>query len=95
VPLRASHDGVTAYLRRSASSIVLVVANLTSETLEGVTLSAEGAAVPAGRWAVRSLIDKTSAPRLTVGAGGRFAAYSPVRALAPLEGYVFALSRLP
>ena len=94
VPLRASHDGVTAYLRRRGSSVVLVVANLTKETLDDVTVTSEGGAVPPGRWTVRSLIDANVGPRLTVGAGGRVEAYAPIRALAPLEGYVFALSKL-
>ena len=94
VPLQASQEGVTAYLRRRGSSIVLVVANLTRETLDDVTVTSEGGAVPAGRWTVRSLIDANVGPRLTVGAGGRVEAYAPTRALAPLEGYVFALSKL-
>ena len=94
VPLRASHDGVTAYLRRRGSSIVLVVANLTSVTLEGVTVTSDDGAVPAGRWAVQSLIDDNVGRRLTVGRNGRVDAYAPLRALAPLEGYVFVLSKL-
>lgn len=94
VPLRASHDGVTAYLRRSGSSIVLVVANLTNETLEGVTVTSDSGSVPAGRWGVQSLIDDNVGRRLTVAANGRVDAYAPLRTLAPLEGYVFALSRL-
>jgi hypothetical protein len=43
---------------------------------------------------VQSLIDDNVGRRLTVGADGRVDAYAPLRALAPLEGYVFALSRL-
>jgi alpha-amylase len=95
VPLRSSHDGVTAYLRRKGNSIVLVVANLTTEALEGVTLTSDEGALPAGRWSVLSLIDDRVVRRLTVGATGRVDTYAPARALAPLEGYVFALSRLP
>ena len=94
VPLRASHDGVTAYLRRRGSSIVLVVANLTTETLEGVTVASDEGAVPAGRWGVQPLLDDNVGRRLTVGANGRMDAYAPLRTLAPLEGYVFALSKL-
>ena len=93
VPLRASHDGVTAYLRRRGNSIVLVVANLTTEQLEGVTIMSDSGAIPVGRWTVRSLIDSSNAAPLMVRAGGRMNAYAPVRALAPLEGYVFALSK--
>ena len=94
VALQASHDGVTAYLRKSGSSIVLVVANLTTERLEDVTVSSKRGAVPAGQWTVRSLIDDKVGRRLVVGADGRVDAYAPLRALAPLEGDVFALSKL-
>ena len=94
VPLRASHDGVTAYLRRRGSSIVLVVANLTTETRTGVTVSSDDGVLPAGRWTLRSLIDSTAAASLTVPMVGRLDAYAPVPSLAPLQGYVFALSRL-
>ena len=94
VPLRSSHDGVSAYLRRRGESIVLVVANLTSETLNGVTFSSNNGALPTGRWSVRSLIDRSAAAPLTIAAGGRLDAYTPVRPLRPLEGYVFALSRV-
>ena len=93
VPLRSSHAGVTAYLRRRGSSIVLVVANLTTGTLNDVTLASDEWALSAGRWTVKALIDGAPAPRLTVGASGRLEAYSPARALAPLEGYLFELRR--
>ena len=94
VPLRASDDGVTAYLRRRGSSIVLVVANLTTGPLTGVTVSSDDGVLPAGPWTMRQLVGGRTTARLTIGAGGRLDAFSPVPALAPLEGYVFALSKL-
>jgi alpha-amylase len=93
VPLRASHDGVTAYLRRKGNSIVLVVANLTTEALEGVTLTSEAGALPAGRWTVRSLIGDGKTQQIIIGTSA-LNVYSPARTLQPLEGYLFALSRL-
>ena len=93
VPLRASADGVAAYARRVGQRVVLVVANLTSTAIRGVTLSSAAGALPAGEWRVRSLLDRSSAASVHVGADGQLSGYSALAELAPLEGYVLELVR--
>jgi glycosidase len=93
VPLTASNDAVAAYLRRSGTSAVLVVANLGSAPLSGVTVSSAGRALTAGRYAARDLLGGPGAARLTVGSGGRIAGYVPLATLAPKQVRVFELTR--
>jgi glycosidase len=93
VPLEASAAGVAAYARRSGDRVVLVVANLTSQPLRGVTMSAAAGSLPAGAWRVRSMLDGRRAGSLRVGTDGRFVNYSPMAELGPLEGYVLELRR--
>jgi len=93
VPLEASDNGVAAYARRLGDRVVLVVANLTSAPLRGVTLSSAPRALPAGSWRVRSLLDRSRPAPLRVDANGQLRAYVPIAELAPLEGYVLELAR--
>ena len=93
VPLEASAAGIAAYARRSGDRVVLVVANLTSEPQRGVTISAAAGSLPAGAWQARSMLDRTRAASLRVGADGRFVNYSPMAELGPHEGYLLELHR--
>jgi glycosidase len=93
VPLRASVDGVAAYARRSGNRVVIVVANLTTEPASNVELGSERAALPAGRWQTRNLLNASRAAPLRLGADGRMSGYVPLATLAPMEGYVLELRR--
>ena len=93
VPLRASVDGVAAYARRSGNQVVIVIANLTTASVEHVTLASDGGALPGGRFTVRSLLDGSRAAPLRVAADGQLTGYVPLARLAPLEGYVLQLTR--
>jgi glycosidase len=95
VPLSASADGVAAYLRRAGDQAVLVVANLTNQPLDSVTLSSDVGTVPPRRWALRGLVGATAAAPLIVGNDGRMDNYVPLSQLAPLEGYVFEFKSQP
>jgi len=93
VPLVASHDAVTAYLRREGESAVLVMANLGTASLTDVSISSEAGALPHGSWTLRSLLGEDRAAPLTVQDDGRVGGYVPARVLAPMEGYLFEIAR--
>ena len=92
VPLVASHDAVTAYLRREGESVVLVIANLGTAPLTDVSVRSEAGALPRGSWTVRSLLGGDRAAPLTIRDDGRVGGYVPVRVLAPMEGYLFEIA---
>jgi glycosidase len=92
VPLGASNDGVAAYLRQGSDRTVLVVANLGTMPLAGVTLSSPERVLPAGRYVPNSLLGGPSAAPLRIGSDGRIRAYVPFQSLAPMESYLFELS---
>lgn len=91
VPLVASNDVVAAYVRREGDRAVLVVANLGTTLVSGVSLASEVGALPRGSWTLRSLLGGADAGPLTIGDDGRFSGYLPLQSLAPLEGYLFEL----
>jgi glycosidase len=93
VPVPASAEGVAAYARRAGNRVILVVANLTSSPVRGVTFSATVGSLPPGAWRVRSLLDRSSVSPLRVQADGRISGYLPLAELAPLEGYLLELRR--
>jgi glycosidase len=95
VPLTASSDAVASYLRRDGDEIVMVIANLGSAALGGVSLASENGALPSGSWALRSLLGGDDAVSVEVGDDGRLEGYVPLPTLAPLEGYIFELIPRP
>lgn len=93
VPLSPSSPHVTAYLRRSGTRAVLVVANLGVMPAAGVTLGSERFALPAGRYGARNLLGGRNGQALRVGQDGRISGYAPLRrALAPHETLVLELT---
>lgn len=95
VPLHASDEAVAAWVRRTPDAFVLVLANLGGRPLAGVALSSDAGALPEGAWRVRSLLGGTDGAGLRVGADGRLAGYVALPTLAPTEGYLFELTRVP
>lgn len=93
IPLAANNDAVAAFLRREGEHVVLVVANLGGTTANDVALTSDVGAVPVGRWRLRSLLDGTLGASLTIASDGRLRDHVPLRALAPLRGYIFELVR--
>ena len=92
VPLAAGSDAVAAYLRRDGTRAVLVVANLGVAPLSGVSLSSDARALPAGRYAPKSLLGSPPAAPLRIGPDGRIRGYVPLRSLGPMESYLFHLA---
>jgi glycosidase len=93
LPLTASHDAVAAYLRRDGERAVLVVGNLGSSPLSGVSLTSPDRALTSGRYTLTSLLGGPSGAPLRASGAGRMERYVPLRVLAPLEIHVLELSR--
>ena len=93
VPLTASNDAVAAYVRRLGDRVVLVIANLGTTPLAGVTVASPEGAVPAGRYSLTSLLGGPAGQSLRVGSNGRIQAYRPLASLGPLETHVLELAR--
>ena len=92
VPLRASRDHVLSYLRRQGNDAVLIVVNLGTTQLSGVTVESDDAALATGTYELRGLLDNTAGTELQVGPAGRIERYPPMETLAPRIAHVFALT---
>jgi glycosidase len=93
VPLAASSDAVAAYLRRDGDRIAIVVANLGTAALEGVTISSAASVLPRGRYAPRDLLGGSAASPLAIGRDGRITRWTPVRRLEAMEARVLDVVR--
>ena len=93
VPLTASSDAVAAYIRRAGDRVVLVVANVGATPLAGVTVASPDRVVPAGRYALTSLLGGPGGQPLRVGSNGRIQGFVPLRSLGPMEVHVLELVR--
>lgn len=93
LPLATSSDAVAAYLRRNGTTVALVVANLGSVTLSDVMLTAPPAALPAGRYTVRSLFGGATLAPLSVEADGSVRGYMPLGSLMPMSAQIVALAQ--
>jgi alpha-amylase len=92
LPLQSSDPAVAAYLRRSGSRAVLVVANLATTPRTGVTITSTDTALRAARYTARDLLGGGAGAPLTIGVDGRMSAYVPLATLAPRRTYVFELT---
>jgi alpha-amylase len=92
VPLAASNDAVAAYLRCESGRAVLVVVNLGTAPLSGVTLSSQAGVLPARRYAPESILSGQSAAPLLVESDGRINNYIPFPTLGPMESHLLDLS---
>ncbi len=92
LPLTASNESVAAFLRREGDRAVLVVANLGTAPLRGISLSSTDQVLPSGRYALTSLIDGPSAAALQIGADGRVRGYVPLRNLGPQEVHILDIA---
>jgi alpha-amylase len=91
VPLAATNDGVAAFLRRDGERAVMVVANLGATPLVGVTIASGDRVMPAGRYALNSLLGGPAAQALRVRSNGRIQGYAPLPSLGAMQIHVFEL----
>jgi glycosidase len=94
IPLTTSNDGVAAYLRRAGDQVLMVLVNLTSAPVAGITVSSDTSAVPVGQWRLRSLLDSTTTPPVAVRRDGQVQGYSLAGMLAPNGGKIFELVKI-
>lgn len=88
IPLTASSDAVSAFIRRDGDRAVLVVANLGATALSGVSIGSEAGALPETNGPGNNLLGGPDAAPLSVGADGRIQGYVPFRTLAPMSVHV-------
>jgi alpha-amylase len=94
VALSPNAPSVVAYLRRSGSKAVLVVANLGDAAMTDVAIGSASGALPAGTYEARSLLGGRDGAALTVTQDGRMQSYVPSRGrLGSREAVVFDLVR--
>ena len=92
VPLTARNPQVSAYLRRSGTHAVLVVANL-GAAASGVALVSSVGALRSGTYTARNLLTGRDGAALRVGADGRISGYVPAATLGTREYLVLDLVR--
>jgi glycosidase len=95
VPLEASSDQVVAYVRRDGDRAVLAIANLGTKPAYQVTYTSAERVLAPGRYIARNLLGAPDIPTLRLDAEGRLARWAPLRALRPLELYLFELTPRP
>ena len=94
VPLTPGGTEVVAYLRRAGDKAVLVVANLGSAAVTGVSVQSGKGAIPPGSYAAHALLGTQDGATLVVGPEGQLLGYVPLTArLRPRESAVFDLVR--
>jgi alpha-glucosidase len=91
IPVDAGNDAVTAFIRRDGANVVLVVANLGTAPLSGVTVSSNQGAVPVGNYTARDLLGGSAGAPLDASGDGTLREYAPVATLAPLQAYILEL----
>ena len=89
----ATSPSVVAFVRRSGSEAVLVVANLASESAQGVALRSDAGTVPPGGRSLRSLYGGSEAAPLESAADGALRGYIPLKEIAPGQLHIFEFSR--
>jgi len=89
--LEPSHNQVYAYLRHTEDEDIIVILNLSSETVGGCTLSASESPLPAGNYAPVNLLGDQAVASLPVGAGGGFDSYIALPELDTLGGYAILM----
>jgi glycosidase len=94
VPLVAGSPGVAAYLRRAGEHAVLVVANLASAPVSGVSIGSAPGVLQPGRYQPRNLLGGPEGAALEVALDGRIQKYVPLPgALGPGASLVLDLIR--
>jgi hypothetical protein len=89
--LETSHPGIFAYLRQAGTETILVLVNLTGETISDYGLSAPAAQLADGTYRLQTLFGAEAASSLTV-TQGQFKGYAPLP-LKPFETFLAKLER--
>jgi glycosidase len=92
IPVDASSDAAAAWLRRDGRRVVLVLANLGTQSLDSVTVALPPYSVRTGRYALRDLLGGASSTPVWLGTDGVSSPWVPLRTLAPMHLYVLELT---
>ena len=92
--LDARDSRVAAYVRRAGDHAVLVVANLGTAAITGLSLTSPDSTLPPGDYRVTPMLGTGAASSVRVAADGRINGYVPVPTLAPLDAHLLELSRI-
>jgi glycosidase len=94
VPLTTNDAHVLAFLRRGDDGAVLVIANVGSAAVAGVTVRSDDDALAAGSYQTSGLLGAPDGTEVHVAPGGRIEEYVPIsRPLLAHESLVFELRR--
>lgn len=91
VPLAAANPRVAAYLRMAGDHVVLVVANLGSAPIAGISLGSAPGALPPGDYEARNLLDGRDEAVLHVASDGRITTDAPAAPIGGRESLVLDL----
>ena len=93
VAVDASSSAVAAYLRRDGTHVVLVIANLGTAPLSGVSVTSRGRVLTSGHYSPTDLLGGAVTTRLDIGADGVFREYVPFATLAPMQTWALELKK--
>ena len=91
IPVETGNAAVAAYLRRDGAKAVLVLANLGTAPLAGVTVTIPAGSLAGGRYTTRDLVRGGPAARLVVDSRGAVRGWKPLATLAPMQSHVLEL----
>ncbi|MEN6572404.1 MAG: alpha-amylase family glycosyl hydrolase [Anaerolineaceae bacterium] len=91
-PVVSENSGVYAFFRKAGSETLLVVVNLTRNSLQDYPLGATGLQIDDGQYTVQNLQSGQNAAVLAI-SSGKFENYAPISELSPYTGYVFVLAK--
>ena len=93
VAVDASSSAVAAYLRRDGTHVVLVIANLGTAPLSGVSVTSRGRVLTSGHYSPTDLLGGAVTTRLDIGADGVVREYVPFATLAPMQTWALELKK--
>jgi len=91
IPLRSSDDGVVAYARRSGSRTVLVIANVSGQTVAGTSVSLPSGLLRSGVYTASPLLGEQPVGTLEIASDGAIRNYAPMGTISPLGRLVVEL----
>lgn len=87
-PVDATNTGVYAFLRSSDSETVLIVVNLTKNSIRDYSLGFSAVGLKSSEYQLTDLLSGKAAANLTL-VDGKIEKYQPLQELSPYSGFVF------
>jgi alpha-amylase len=93
--VRNSNSRIYSILRIRQNEAILVLVNLTGNTISSFTLSLDKSTLPSGVYQLQSLFGKASFPDLTLDSTGGFSGYFPAYEIPAYGTIILQLIRIP